>query len=269
MKYADLHLHTHFSDGTFSPAQLISLAAKAGLQCISITDHDSVDAYSSLPAQGGVEIVPGIELTADIDNVEVHILGYFIDYQQGWLRQKLKEICLARIKRVDEMCRKLMGLGIAIEAGEVLEFAGNASVGRLHLARLMVKKGLVAGSQEAFNRFIGEGRPAYVSKFRFSPQEVIELIRKAKGIPVLAHPYSLSRQELIPEFVNSGLMGLEVIYPEHTPKQIKLYGRLAKEYGLLVTGGSDCHGQAKPEVKIGMVKVPYELVEKLRTACLK
>ena len=159
-----------------------------------------------------------------------------------------------------------MALGMPISAEEVLEFTGNAAVGRLHLARMMVKKGFVASAQEAFNRFIGDGRSAYVSRFRLKPGEAIALIRKAGGVPVLAHPYSLANQELIPGFVQDGLMGLEAVYPEHTNSQVKRYKELAQKYGLLVTGGSDCHGQAKPEVKMGMIKLPYEYVEKIKEA---
>ena len=268
MKYADLHIHTHFSDGTFSPARIIALARQEGLSCISITDHDSVEAYLSNPSDKDIEVIPGIELSAEINNVEVHILGYFIDYQDAGFQKELKAICDCRTKRMAEMCRKLSGLGMPLSLKEILDFTGNAVVGRLHLARLMVKKGFVSNTQEAFNKYIGDSGPAYVSKFRFTPQEVIELILKVKGVPVLAHPYSLPDQGLIPGFVKAGLMGLEAIYPEHSRKQTDYYKQLAEKYGLLITGGSDCHGQAKPEVKIGLTKIPYELVEKLKKARL-
>ena len=270
MKYADLHTHTYFSDGTFSPQEVIALAKKEGLSCISITDHDSIDAYLSFPFQKeDVELIPGIELTADLNNIEVHILGYLVDYQELWFQEKLREIRQERVSRLEEMCAKLSALGMPIRADEVLEFTGNAAVGRLHLARMMVKKGFVSSAQEAFNRFIGDGRPAYVSRFRLKPGEAIALIRKAGGVAVLAHPYSLANQELIPGFVQDGLMGLEAVYPEHTNSQVKRYKELAQKYGLLVTGGSDCHGQAKPEVKMGMVKLPYEYVESLKEAAAK
>ncbi|MEK6567497.1 MAG: PHP domain-containing protein [Candidatus Omnitrophota bacterium] len=270
MKYADLHTHTYFSDGTFSPQEVIALAKKEGLSCISITDHDSIDAYLSFPFQEeDVELIPGIELTADLNNIEVHILGYLVDYQELWFQEKLREIRRERVSRLEEMCAKLSALGMPISANEVLEFTGNAAVGRLHLARMMVKKGFVSSAQEAFNRFIGDGRSAYVSRFRLKPGEAIALIRKAGGVPVLAHPYSLANQELIPGFVQDGLMGLEAVYPEHTNSQVKRYKELAQKYGLLVTGGSDCHGQAKPEVKMGMIKLPYEYVESLKEAAAK
>src|SRR3989338_13947 len=139
MKYADLHTHTYFSDGTFSPQEVIALAKKEGLSCISITDHDSVDAYLSFPfPEEDVELISGIELTADLNNIEVHILGYLVDYQELWFQEKLKEIRQGRVSRLGGVCAKLNGLGVAPNADEVLGFAGNAAVGRLHLARMMV-----------------------------------------------------------------------------------------------------------------------------------
>lgn len=266
MQYADLHIHTNFSDGTFSPAEVILLAKKSGIDCISITDHDTLKAYaSSYPAEG-IEIIPGIELSAEIDNTEAHILGYGIEIQERWFQEKLAELCQNRLKRMDEMCRKLNVLGIPVKVDEVLAFAGNSCVGRLHLARTLAKKGFVSSPQAAFNKYIADGGPAYVSKFGLKPQEAIALVLEVKGIPVLAHPYSLANQNLIPEFVKAGLMGLEVFYPEHRPSHIEHYQKLAQEYGLLITGGSDCHGQAKPEIKLGMTKIHYALVEKLKDA---
>lgn len=264
--YADLHLHTNFSDGTFTPSQLIALAKKSGLGCISITDHDSVAAYLSDLPKDDIEIIPGIELTADVNNAEVHLLGYFIDYQAGWFRDKLKEICSIRVERMKEMCGKLTRLGMKLDYEEVVGVSGHSCVGRLHLARLMAKKGYVFGVQQAFDKYIGDRGPAYASKFHLKPKDAIGLILKAKGIPVLAHPYSLANQGWIPEFVKDGLMGLEAIYPEHSPSQARHYQRLSEEYGLLITGGSDCHGQAKPHIRVGEIKVPYDLIEKLKSA---
>ena len=264
MKYADLHIHTNFSDGTFSPAQIVDLAKKEGLNCISIADHDSLEAYKNLPPQDEIEIISGIELTADINNSEAHILGYFVDCSLPWFQEKLADIRQARIERMFLMCAKLTDLGMIISVDEVLKFAGHSCVGRLHLARLMVKKGFIANTQEAFNRYIGDNGPVYVSKFRLKPAEAIELVIKAKGVAVLAHPYSLPNQDLIPEFIQAGLRGIEAVYPEHTSAQVERYKRLAYKYGICVSGGSDCHGQAKPEVRIGMVKLPYSFVERLK-----
>ncbi len=270
MKYADLHIHTCYSDGTFSPAHIITLAKKAGIRCISITDHDSVDTYlNPLPSEEDIEIIPGVEFTSNYNNIEVHILGYFIDYSAAWFQERLKAMCEDRIKRMEAMCQKLTGLGMPLTIEEISKFAGHSCVGRLHLARVMVQKGFVAYPQEAFNKYISDSGPAYVSNFRLTPREVIDVILKAKGVPVLAHPYSLPNQELIPEFVKTGLMGIEGIYSEHSPKQTAHYKKLAQEYDLLLTGGSDFHGDAKPEVKIGMAKIPYFFVEALKNARIK
>lgn len=266
MKYADLHIHTKFSDGTLGSNQIVQEAKNAGLSCISITDHDSVEAYNSL-GQLDIEIIPGIELSSNIGDVEVHILGYLIDYKEEWFREKLIVLRQVRIERIFQMCEKLNELGKAIKPEEILSSVEpSASVGRLHLAKLMVEKGFVDNYREAFLKYIGEGRPAYVSKFRLTPNEAIDLILKVKGIPVLAHPYALANQQIILELIKSGLMGLEAIYPEHTLKQADYYKRLAKEYGLLITGGSDYHGYTKPEVKVGTTKIPYSLIEELKNA---
>lgn len=264
--YADLHIHTNFSDGTFDPAEVVTLAKKAGIGCISITDHDTVNSHLSSYASSGIEIIPGIELSAAVANTEVHILGYCIETHERWFQDKLAELCQNRIRRMDQMCRKLSGLGIPVGLDEVLAFAGNGCVGRLHLARLLAKKGFVSSPQKAFDKYIADTGPAYISKIGLNPQEAIKLVLEVKGIPVLAHPYCLANQNLIPELVKAGLMGLEVLYPEHTSAHIEHYQKLAGEYGLLITGGSDCHGQAKPQIKIGRVKVPYNLIEKLKDA---
>lgn len=266
MKYADLHLHTYFSDGTLSPAQIIALAKKSELRCISITDHDSVAAYLSTLPQVDIEIIPGIELTADFNNTEVHILGYFIDYAQPWFQEKLSHICQIRMSRMQEMCQKLTDLGMPIGVDEIMKFAGHNCVGRLHLARMLARKGFVSNPQEAFNKYIGDKGPAYVSKFKLIPQEVIALILKARGVPVLAHPYSLPAQDMIFDFIKDGLMGLEVLYPEHTPAQIASYIKIAKDNNLVITGGSDYHGEAKPGVKIGMIDVGSDLIDALKKA---
>lgn len=269
MKYADLHIHTKFSDGTLDANQIVQEAKNAKVSCISITDHDSVEAYNSL-AQEEIEIIPGIELSSNIGDTEIHILGYFINYQEEWFKEKLTVLRKVRIERIFKMCEKLNELGIVIKPEEILNSAGpSASVGRLHLAKLMAEKGLVSNYREAFYKYIGEGRPAYVSKFKLTPYEAISLILKVKGIPVLAHPHTLTNQKIIPELIRAGLAGIEAIYPEHTLKQRDYYIKLAKENELFVTGGSDYHGYAKPEVKIGAVKIPYSLVEELKNAKLK
>ncbi|MFA6384748.1 MAG: PHP domain-containing protein [Candidatus Omnitrophota bacterium] len=267
MKSADLHLHTAFSDGTDAPDELIKKAVKSGLSAVAVTDHDSVDAIPAAIDAGiiqGIEVIPGIELTAEYEGLEVHILGYFIDYRNSALREKLEFLGHARIERIHGMVAKLQGLGVKIDAEKIFELSGKGVVGRLHVARVMVREGIISSTWEAFSKYIGNNGPAYVLGFKFSPQDACKLIRSAGGIPVLAHPYALRRDDLIPQLVKCGIRGLEVFYPEHTNAMRNKYIRICREYKLLSTGGSDYHGSAKPEVSLGSFKVPYELVDLLR-----
>lgn len=269
MKFADLHLHTVFSDGTYTPQDLIAQSYKCGLSAIAVVDHDTVEGIrpSIETAQGrDVEVLAGIELSAEFDNVEVHILGYLIDYQNSSLIKRLEALKKNRIERIYKIIDKLKVIGVSLNPDTVFDIANNGTVGRLHVARALVKEGKAGTIFEAFQKYIGDKSPAYVLGFKFSPKEAIKLIKESGGVPVLAHPYILHNDDLIPEFVKHGLMGLEVYYPEHSQSMTNFYLRLAQEYNLLVTGGSDCHGSVKPEAKIGLIKIPYELVEKLKEA---
>lgn len=269
MKFCDLHLHTAYSDGTYNPEELIRETVKSGLSAISVVDHDTVDGIEPVikAALGqGIEVIPGIELTAEYGKSEVHILGYLIDYQDEGLKEKLHILKKNRIERVHRILDKLKDLGLKLDPQAVFDISAGGTVGRLHIARAMVKEGLVGSTGEAFNRFIGDRCPAYVLGFRYFPAEAIKLIKRVGGVAVLAHPYSLQDKNLIPELIKSGIMGLEVYYPEHTKAMVELYEDYCRKYNLLLTGGSDCHGSAKPEARIGSIKLPYELVEKLKEA---
>jgi predicted metal-dependent phosphoesterase TrpH len=268
-KLADLHVHTFFSDGTYSPEELISETAKHGLSAVAVVDHDTVDGIEAVREAAktkDIEILPAIELTAEYEGIEIHILGYLINHKNEALKQMLTQLKANRVERVYKIIDKLNLMGVKLNPQVVFELAKKGSVGRLHIARAMAQEGLVNSIFEAFRRYIGDKCPAYVCGFRLSPYEAISLIENVGGVPVLAHPYTIGSNELIPELVKGGLKGLEVYYPEHSPSMVKFYSDLAKKLNLLVTGGSDCHGFAKPEVKIGSVKVPYELVEKLKSA---
>jgi len=269
MKTADLHLHTYFSDGTYTPSELVSEAIKKDLAAIAVVDHDTVSGIApTLKAAKfqELEIIPGIELTAQHEGSEIHILGYFIEYGNRALLEELSSLRDNRVQRVHKILQKLSDIGIKLDASDVFELSHQGTVGRLHIARAMVNKGIIKSTQEAFKKYIGDKSPAYVCGFRYSPEETIALIRKFGGIAVLAHPYTVSSDALIPQFVDWGLQGLEAYYPEHSQSQINFYLKLAQKYNLLVTGGSDCHGNAKPEVRLGAFKIPYELVEKLKEA---
>ncbi|MDD3087571.1 MAG: PHP domain-containing protein [Candidatus Omnitrophica bacterium] len=267
MKFADLHLHTNYSDGTYTPEELVEKAVGAKLSCISITDHDTVGAIPEAMAAAnasGIEILPGIEISCEYELREVHILGYLIDYKSSELLKRLETLKENRISRIYKITEKLNALGIGLKAEDVFSVANGATVGRLHVARAMVLKGLVKTVSEAFNRYIGDSGPAFSLGFRFTPEEAIKFIHDNAGVAVLAHPYIIKDEELIFKLIGLGLMGLEVYYPEHSQGEINFYLGLAKEYNLLVTGGSDCHGSAKPQVRIGSIKIPYDLVEKMK-----
>ena len=268
MKFAYLHVHTHFSDGTFSPERLVEEALRTDLSCIAVTDHDNVSGVEPArkAAAGRLEVLSGVEMTAEVGGAEIHILGYLIDHTQPSFLGMLKKMQELRVRRVHEMCQKLKQLHMPIEPQEVFDLAEPGSVGRLHVARVLVDRGYVATTSEAFARFIGDRKPAYVAKFKMTPKEAIGWIRRVGGIPVLAHPYLLSANVLIEDLVRAGIMGIEAFYTEHTDFQKNEFVRMAENWGLLVTGGSDCHGEARHEIKIGRVRLPYSYVELLREA---
>jgi predicted metal-dependent phosphoesterase TrpH len=269
VKYADLHVHTSCSDGTFTPAQLVKEAVARGVSALAIVDHDTTEAIAEAQSQAqgtDLEIIPGIELTAQHENQEIHILGYFLDYQNQELQEQLKLIQSNRIERALKIIGNLKQLGLALNPQTVFGISGKATVGRMHIARALVKDGFVGSTAEAFRKYIGDKSAAYVLGFRLSVLEAIGLIHSAGGVAVLAHPYMLNNDALITEFAGYGLEGIEVYYPEHSQAMVNFYLDLAKKLNLLVTGGTDFHGSAKPEIKLGMIKLPLELVEKLRQA---
>jgi predicted metal-dependent phosphoesterase TrpH len=272
MRFADLHLHTVFSDGTYSPEELVSASKKVGLSCISVVDHDTVEGIEptiKAAKKANIEVLPGIELSAEYENQEIHMLGYLIDYRSEILIKQLEILKKNRVERIYKIVDKLREAGITLEPEKIFDIAKLGTVGRLHVARAMLAEGKVGSIFEAFQKYIGDNCPAYVLGFRFSPEEAIRLIKDSGGIPVIAHPYTLNNDDLIAKFVEYGLRGVETYYPEHSQSMINFYLNLAKKNNLLVTGGSDCHGSAKPEVKVGSIKIPYELVERLKEAKLK
>lgn len=269
MRSADLHTHTNYSDGTSTPEELVAESVKAGLSAIAVTDHDTVEGVDraiQAGAGGPLEVLAGIELTAEQEGMEIHILGYLLDHRNKSLLEKLQSLKSARVDRIYQICDKLKKLGLNLAPEKVLGLSTLGTVGRLHVAQAMVNERLVNSTYEAFNKYIGDKCPAYVANFKLSPQEAIGLILKFSGIPVLAHPYAIARDDLIPRFAEYGLMGMEVYYLEHTKSMVDSYLHIARKLGLLVTGGSDYHGKSKPNVYMGAMKIPYELVEKLKEA---
>lgn len=264
----DLHLHTTASDGFYPPEKVIELAARAGLAAVSVTDHDTLAGLAPAMAAGprcGIEVVPGVEVSSAYGGEEVHLLGYYPD-PDGPLAAALKEMRLDRGQRMRRMLERLRGLGIKLAWDEVEAEAGEAAPGRLHLARLLVKKKLVHTVEEAFGYFLGKGRPAYVSRRYLPAGEAVRLLLAGGAVPVLAHPGPEGKTAL-EALLTHGLMGVEVFHPDHTPPVQLYYSRAAREKGLLVTGGSDFHGDYLSKIRHpGHVTVPYRCLEQLRAA---
>lgn len=267
-QFADLHIHSLFSDGSDTPEEIVEKASQQGLAALSLTDHDTVAGLPAAEAAGrrySLEVIPGIEFSTESANRDIHILGYFLNIQYPELLEQLAKFQDVRRERIVKMVDKLRQLGIgSISADEIFEGAPNATVGRPHLASQLVKKGLVKDIPTAFEKYLGEDRPAYVPKYKQTPFEAIDLIRRAGGVSVLAHPMVTNRDELIPQMVERGLGGIEVYYPNCLPKVSEFYQKLALKHGLAMTGGSDYHGDKKDYLYIGKVCVPYEWVEELK-----
>lgn len=270
---ADLHIHTAFSDGTCSPEEIVSLAKEAGLTAIAITDHDTVagiDRAKQAGRSAGLEIVPGIELTTEDFEAELHILGYFIDRRDPGLLQALMQIQQGREKRIFKICDKLAELGLELDPERVFALAGHRAAGRPHVAKAMIEAGLVKDFKEAFRKYINFRGPAYVSHYKLSPAEAIKLIRAAGGLAVFGHPAVSNCDQALPELISAGLAGIEAYYSGHNSSQTRHYLGLAEKYGLLVTGGSDFHGTgAGREIKLGELALSDELMDKLRNEYLR
>ncbi|MFY9398370.1 MAG: PHP domain-containing protein [Desulfomonilia bacterium] len=255
---ADLHVHTRASDGDLMPAEVVSRACSAGLHAISITDHDTLAGLrEAIDASRGtqVQVVPGVEISARFEPGSLHMLGYFPSFPEGF-EQVLKPFQQAREARCPRILEKLKDLGIEITPAEVTAVAGGAQIGRPHIARVLIEKGVVGNFDEAFSRYLAKGRPAYVEKEKMDPGEAIGAILEHGGLPVLAHPFTLGLgggelRDFLRELAGDGLAGIEIPYPDHTPVHRRLFSRTAKELDLLVTGGTDYHGPGRDGPDIG------------------
>ena len=271
--YADLHIHTKASDSTFSVEQVLELAKSCGLRAIGITDHDTVDGLAKaveIAPSYGVEIIPGVELSAEENNCEIHILGYFMDWKNPAFKSKLDELRSSRLERAKQIIPKLAGLNIDLKLESVLALTESyTAVGRLHIARALKLAGVVNDIPEAFRKYLGQNGPAYVKKQFLSPQEAANLITNAGGIPVMAHPGVLNNYELIEKVLQSGMKGVEVYHTEHSSGTVAKLKELAIKYNLLITGGSDDHGAGKSKIYLGSILIPYEYVENMKLSLKK
>jgi 3',5'-nucleoside bisphosphate phosphatase len=265
--FIDLHLHSTFSDGTFAPEEVARRAKLAGLAAVSLTDHDTVagcERMAAACAEQRLDFIPGTELTADLEEIELHILGYFINPGHAPLLTALNHFQDVRVQRIHDIASRLNELGVSLTAEAVFQVANCRSPGRPHVARALVEGGFCATFDEAFERFLKKDRPAWVPKFKVSAAAAIQLIHAAGGAAVLAHPVLNRCDHLIPALAAAGLDGIEVLHTKHSPTDTARYTALARGHGLLTTGGSDCHGLNKGKPLIGTVRVPHALLEPLR-----
>lgn len=280
MSYCDLQLHSTHSDGTETPRRIVELAREAGLKAIALTDHDTTTGLPEAHAAGrelGVEVISGVEITCEYGGKSMDMLGYCFDSGADQLQAELSRIQEGRRQRNLEIIGKLNALGHDITYEEVAAEADKADgkiVGRPHFATVMIRKGIVTERQEAFDKFLAEGGAAYVQKLAVSPQECVQMLKAAGGLAVLAHPKLVrfpkdkTIRDLLGDLKDAGLVGLECYYSLHSDEETAMYLELAREYGLLVTGGSDFHGGNKPEISVGIgmgnLRVPYECAAALR-----
>lgn len=259
MSRIDLHLHTTYSDGSLSPREVLARANAVGVTALAITDHDTTDGLQEAFDAGGhlgIEVIPGMELSSQWNGEEVHILGYFINWQDETLQRQLEGLRSSRRVRMIQMLAKLREQGMALRYQDLRSLAGTSVIGRPHLAQLLLKQGYVRSIREAFDRYLTRGSPAYVPRDLPEPAIVMSWIRAAGGVPVLAHPrWGPDRTESLfqqcERLKEDGLRGLEIHYSTHHPQQVSRLLSIARRLNLLVTGGSDFHGETKPGIEVG------------------
>lgn len=268
MQLADLHAHTTASDGTFTPRELVELAKRNGLAAVAVTDHDTTAGLPEAQAAGeelGVEVVPGIELSTEFEGKEVHVLGYFYNPEHEALRTLTQQMRDDRLHRMDNMIVKLQQAGVGITRDEVVEEAKGGAVGRPHIARVLVRKGYVSDIPDAFDKYLGSGKPGYVERLKITPEHAVRLILEAGGVPVVAHPGLFGKDYLFDTLVPLGLAGLEAFHPDHDADKRRHYEALAEHHGLIATGGSDFHGGgAEHRGDLGSVYVTMDTVRQLK-----
>jgi len=278
----DLHFHSTFSDGSFTPEELADKVKVIGLQAVALTDHDTTsgtEIFRNALEGTDVEVIPGVELSVsppdENSKMTIHMLGYYIDINNRALQTALEEVRDGRESRNKKIIKRLNDLGFDITYEEVSAYAGEDVVGRPHFAHALIARKIVSQKQRAFDNYLGKGKPAYVERFRLTAADSIRLIREAGGLPVLAHPITLRLgYNKLYDFVSSlkdlGLAGMEIYYSEHKAKHIRDYLRIADKLDLIETGGSDFHGEGNDILHLGVgfgnLNVPYSVVDNLKAA---
>ncbi|HSD63723.1 MAG TPA: PHP domain-containing protein [Ignavibacteriaceae bacterium] len=268
----DLHSHTNYSDGFNTPKELIDKAKNKGIDVLSITDHDNLAAIEEATEYGkevGVEIIPGVEISSDIMDREIHILGYFVEPGNFELERYLEFFRAERLKRADRIVKKLNIIGISLKLDDVLKIAKDSAVGRPHIAQAMVEGGFINSYYEAFNKYIGNGCIAYEKKVHVSPRSAFKIISDSGGLSFIAHP-GIMPEHILKELIESGVDGIEVVHPSHNPQLVKFYRGIVNEYFLLESGGSDYHGgKREDEHNLGKFFVSPSAVEAMRQRLLR
>jgi len=267
----DLHAHTTASDGLDSPVRLVELAARRGLSVLAVTDHDTVDALAEADeaaSRHGITLVAGVELSTTVPTGEIHVLGYFVDRHDDVLTARLADLASARVRRVERMIDRLHDLGYPVNRDAILAEAGVGSIGRPHVARALMAIGAASSVSDAFDRFLSAGRPAYIPREPFTPEDAVGLLADHGAVPTLAHPFSTGDIErTLRRLVPAGLRGFETYYAEYAPEQHRELRIIADAWGLVPTGGSDYHGAGFREGReLGAAPVPEETFERLAEA---
>lgn len=275
-QFVDLHVHSDKSDGSLSPSDLVSYAIKQGVTAFALTDHDTIDGIDeAIKASEGtsVTVIPGIELSTEYEGKDIHIVGLFIDKEEPAFRDKIQEFVYSRILRNKKMCQKLTDHGLPITYEELTDEFPGSVITRAHYAQLLLKKGYIKSLKEAFERYIGDRGPCFIPREKITPEDGVRLILSAKGIPVLAHPLQYGMgderlQRLIDRLKEAGLQAMEAIYCTHSPSDENKMRALAAKNNLLISGGSDFHGNAKPGLELGTgygkLYVPMEVLDSLK-----
>ena len=267
----DLHSHTHFSDGALAPEALMALAVERGLGTLAITDHDSVEAipraraWLGRPGAARLELVPGVEISSAIGDLDLHVLGYFVDVEHGSMHDRLSRFRSERLQRAREILTRLATLGVMIDLDDVVALSGPGVVGRPHVARVLIRSGHADNMDDAFRRYLGPQGGAFVPRPAFRPEQAIEIIHAAGGVSVLAHPGASLALDVVERLVAAGLRGIEVWHPQHGSATVRRYRELARRLRLLETGGSDFHEPGRG-VELGGMPVPLSAVTRLREA---
>ncbi|HVP68533.1 MAG TPA: PHP domain-containing protein [Anaeromyxobacteraceae bacterium] len=264
----DLHTHSTASDGQYPPADVAARAAAANTAVWSLTDHDTVAGQEAAAAEArrlGVRFVPGIELSVFLDSREIHVLGHFVDPAHASLRNFEDFLAERRRERMAQIAGKLAGLGIQVTEGDIVAQSGGKTIGRPHVARALVAAGYVSTVKEAFDLYLGEGKPAFVGRYRLTAEQAVELVRGAGGVATLAHPgvSKIERADLA-RLKAMGFEGVEASHPDHVPSQVEKYARIAAELDLVPTSGSDFHGEAiSPDRYLGTGRMSSDDLERL------